>query len=165
MSRPTGAVLSDRSIRDAVATRLLVVEPFTLAYVQPSSLDLTLGGTEPLVLERGVFTLAATAERLCLPPCIQGQVHGRSSIGRLGVLVHFTAGLIDPGFDGVITLEMMALDREQTFEPGDRIAQISFHWLDRPAEQPYSGRYQRQRGPLASLFLHAREEEIIDASR
>jgi dCTP deaminase len=158
VSRPTGAVLSDRSIRDAVATGLLGIEPWTSAYVQPSSLDLTLGGTEPLVLKRGVFTLAATAERLCLPACIQGQVHGRSSIGRLGVLVHFTAGLIDPGFEGVITLEMMAMHQPQTFEPGDRIAQISFHWLDRPAEQPYTGRYQGQDGAVASLFKHASEE-------
>ena len=158
MAHPTGAVLSDRSIRDAVRVGLLCISPFDDKHVQPSSLDLCLGGDTELVLQRGVFVLAATRERVKLPANIQGQVHGRSSVGRLGVLVHFTAGLIDPGFDGVITLEMMALHKPQTFEPGDRICQISFHWLDRPADEPYNGRYQHQEGAISSRFNHSRDE-------
>lgn len=158
MPRPTGSILSDRSIHDAVATRLIMVEPFIAANVQPSSLDLTLGGSEALMLLPGVFCLAMTREQITLPPCIQGQVHGRSSVGRLGVLVHFTAGLIDPGFSGVITLECIALAGPQTFEPGDRVAQITFQWLDRPSERPYMGRYQNQSAALPSRFKHASEE-------
>lgn len=143
-------ILSDSSIKLYVGERDLVIEPFNTAHVQASSYDLTLSGDTSLVLQRYRFALATTAEWVELPPRIQGQVHGRSSIGRLGVLVHFTAGLIDPGFKGRITLECMALDNDQIFYPGDRIAQISFHWLDAPAESPYHGRYQGQQDAVNS---------------
>jgi dCTP deaminase len=150
------AVLSDGSIRRAVECGELVVDPFEPTNVQPSSLDLTIG--EKLVLVPGKFRLVATHERIKLSARIQGQVHGRSSIGRLGVLVHFTAGLIDPGFDGTITLECMALDKQQEFRVGDRIAQVSFLWLDTSAERPYRGRYQWQVRAEPSRFRHADEE-------
>lgn len=152
MGYPPGSILSDRSIHDAVATGLIDISPFVAGHVQPSSCDLVLA--ESVQLARGRFMLATTRERIRLPANIQGQVHGRSSVGRLGVLVHFTAGLIDPGFDGTITLELMALDKPQDFTAGDRIAQITFHWLDRPADRPYQGRYQHQDGVVSSRFKH-----------
>lgn len=156
-------ILSDASIREQVACGKLVITPYDDHSVQAASYDLQLGGAEALHLpsHRSIaqrFKLASTMERIELPPDILAQVHGRSSIGRLGVLVHFTAGLIDPGFKGHITLECMALDEAQTFYPGDRIAQLTFHWLDQPAKQPYNGRYQDQVGAVPSKFQHCFEE-------
>jgi len=147
--------LSDGGIRNAVLAGLITIRPFNDFNVQPSSIDLTLA--EELILFPGKFKLAHTAEWVELSDVIQGQVHGRSSVGRLGVLVHFTAGLIDPGFKGYITLECMAFDEPQTFFAGDRIAQLSFNWLDRAAEQPYAGRYQNQPGTVESRFRHGRD--------
>lgn len=147
-------ILSDGSIRRAVTDGLLVIEPFNPNHVQPSSYDITLGGIEPLVLEPWKFKLAATAEWFEFPDCIEGQVQGRSSIGRLGVLIHFTAGKCDPGWRGRITLECMACDKEQIFYPGDRIGQVTFNWLDMPVEQPYTGRYQDDIGVVESKFEH-----------
>jgi len=153
-------ILCDQSIRLNVESGALVIRPFNVRQVQPSSYDLTLGGDEPLVLVPRKFALARTVEWVELGAGIQGQVHGRSSVGRMGVQVHFTAGLIDPGFKGTITLECMAFDEERgpvTFYPGDRIAQISFHWLDAPAVYPYNGRYQGQVDATASKFEHEKE--------
>jgi dCTP deaminase len=150
---PSG-VLSDTSIREAVCGGRLMIEPFVSAHVQPCSYDLTVDLIEPLVLEPMRFFLLCTRETIGLPNHIQGQVHGRSSIGRLGILVHFTAGFVDPGFHGQITLEVMSLVESQTIQSGDRLAQIAFAWLDRPAERPYAGRYQHQRGVTPSRFEH-----------
>jgi len=112
---------------------------------------------EPLVLVFGDFHLLSTVSRIRLPSDIQGQVHGRSSIGRKGTIVHFTAGFIDPGFNGQITLEVMNLNRDNptwTLLPGDRIAQITFCQMNRPAARPYHGRYQNQVGATPSKFEH-----------
>lgn len=147
-------VLADVTIKQAVVSGLLRIDPFNSLHVQPSSYDLTVALDRPLCLERGVFHLLSTVEWVGLPDRIQGQVHGRSSIGRKGVLVHFTAGFIDPGFSGQITLEVMALDRPVEILPGDRLAQIAFIWLDQAAEHPYKGRYQGQYGPTESRFQH-----------
>lgn len=158
LSRRRAGVLSDRSILELVRGGELGIRPFHIEDVQPSSIDLRLGGDKPLVLRKGEFKLATSEARISIPSMVQGNVHGRSSIGRLGVLVHFTAGLIDPGFDGDITFECMAVDEDQTFYPGDRIAQLTLLWLDYPASHPYSGRYQGQRGITASRFMHTRDE-------
>jgi dCTP deaminase len=150
-------ILSDRSIRKAVSSGVLGIDPFEPRHVQPSSYDITLDLPSRIWLEPGRFHLLSTRETVRLPAHIQAHVHGRSSLGRLGVLIHFTAGLIDPGFDGQITLEVMALHERVPLDPGDRVGQLSFFWLDYPAQQPYRGRYQGQRGATESRFTHGDE--------
>ena len=147
-------LLSDTTIARCVAEGSIGIDPFDAKYVGPCSYDLHIELPEPLWLIPNKFYLLSTQEYVKLPGNIQGQVHGRSSIGRKGVLVHFTAGFIDPGFEGQITLEVMALANAESLEPGDRVAQIAFSWLDKPAAHPYSGRYQGQRGPTKSRFNH-----------
>jgi dCTP deaminase len=86
---------------------------------------------------------------------MRGVLAGRSSVGRLFVFAHVQAGYIDPGFKGTITLELVnASSKRQEFKRGDRIAQVSFDWLDRPAAEPYHGRYAGQREPGESQFEH-----------
>lgn len=150
-------MLSDRSIRQAVATNHLRIAPFRDEQVQPASYDLRVDLQEPLTLEPGKLILLSTLETVGLPPDLAGKVDGRSSLGRLGVLVTVTAGFIDPGFYGQITLEVYALGGPVTLEPGDRIAQICFWRLDQPAEKPYRGRYQGQVGATESRFRHGDE--------
>lgn len=99
----------------------------------------------------GHFLLAHTVEHVKLPNDLVGVVDGRSSMGRLGVMVHITAGYIDPGFHGQITLEMhnvgpLAIQ----LRPGDRICQIRFHRMARAAEHPYAGKYQGDKGAVSS---------------
>lgn len=147
-------ILSDQSIHGYRERGLLSIEPYDPLHVQPASYDLTVDLPEPLCLERGVFHLLTTREYVKLSPWIQGQVHGRSSVGRKGVLVHFTAGFIDPGFEGTITLEVMAMAESFEVRPGDRLAQIAFYLLDQPAARPYAGRYQYQVGVTPSRFEH-----------
>jgi dCTP deaminase len=149
-----GAVLSDGSIREWVRYGALGIDPFNPAHVQPASYDLTLAADGPLELLPGVFHLLSSVETVQLPKDLQGQVHGRSSLGRKGVLVHFTAGFIDPGFCGQITFEVMTLAGAVSLMPGDRIAQIAFTLLDLPCQHPYQGRYQNQAGPTPSRFEH-----------
>jgi dCTP deaminase len=157
MTSPTpqgGAVLSDRSIRRLVVAGDLGIEPFDTKHVQPASYDLMVDLDAPLCLKPFVFHLLSTVERVRIPATMRGEVHGRSSIGRKGVLVHFTAGYVDPGFQGYITLEVMALAQAVELFRGDRVAQIAFTWLDGPVEHPYQGRYQNQQGPTESRFEH-----------
>lgn len=147
-------ILSDATILKIVENNPSFIAPFDKRKLQSSTYDLSIGLRSSLTLEVGKFYLARTIERVCLPDYIQGQVHGRSSIGRLGVIVHFTAGFIDPGFCGSITLEMMAMYKPVTFYHGDRIAQINFARLDRPCAMPYKGRYQYQIDATPSKFEH-----------
>jgi deoxycytidine triphosphate deaminase len=151
-------VLCDMSIRGAVGIGLLGIDPYQPQHVQAASYDLMVDLERPLTLWPGSFHLLSTIERVSLPDCLQGQLHGRSSLARKGILIHFTGGFIDPGFEGNITLEVMALvtlpGGPVRLNHGDRVAQISFSWLDHPCASPYHGRYQGQSGPTESRFAH-----------
>ena len=181
-------VLSDRSIREEIAAGRIVIDPFDDALVQPSSVDVRVGSAfrvfrnsrypyidvkqpmedltelvtvaddEPFILHPGEFVLGSTLEVVTLPENLAGRLEGKSSLGRLGLQVHSTAGFIDPGFDGHVTLELSNVATLPiTIYPGMRIAQLSFLTLTTPAEHPYgSGRlgskYQGQAEPTPSRY-------------
>lgn len=99
--------------------------------------------SEGIIIKPRQFILTGTVERVSIPPYIVGRIEGRSSLGRLGLAVHITAGYLDPGFSGTVTLECANLSPHSIkLTPGMRIAQISFHRLTKYARQPYRGRYQ-----------------------
>lgn len=107
------------------------------------------------ILQPGEFALGSTLERVSVPHDLVARVEGRSSIGRIAIVVHATAGFIDPGFDGEITLELSNLGRcAVKLYPGMRISQVVFHTMTSPSERPYGtargSKYQGQRGPVAS---------------
>ena len=167
MAQPS-AVLSDGTIRRLVAEGRIAIEPWDPAAVQPASVDVrlghsfrvfhnhraraidlrepprnlteqvTVGDDEPFVVHPGEFVLARTLEWVRLPDDVVSRIEGKSSIGRLGLIVHATAGFIDPGFEGTLTLEVTNLTRIPIeLWPGLPIAQLSFMALDAPAERPY----------------------------
>jgi dCTP deaminase len=110
---------------------------------------------DSFVLQPGEFALGSTLERVAVPADLVARVEGRSSIGRLAVVVHATAGFIDPGFEGQITLELSNLGRcAVKLYPGMRISQLVFHTMTSPAERPYGpargSKYQGQSGPVTS---------------
>ena len=180
--------LSDRDIKRAIRAGRLVVEPYREEAVQPVSVDLTLGSklrvfrseryylidvkqempnlTEvveidelnPFILHPGAFVLGITAEWVRLPADLMGRLDGKSSLGRLGLLVHSTAGFIDPGFQGGIVLEFSNISPLPiTLYAGMPIAQISFYQTSSPAERPYGhgslgSKYQRQDAPTPSRY-------------
>jgi dCTP deaminase len=125
-------------------------------------------GDEPFILHPGEFVLGSTVERIRLPDDLVARLEGKSSLGRLGLLIHSTAGYVDPGWDGYLTLELSNVaNLPITIYPGMKIGQISFFRLSSPAERPYGStergsKYQGQRGPTASRFFEefrrAREE-------
>jgi len=179
-------LLSDRDIRAEIAAHRVGVEPFDEAMIQPSSVDVRLDkffrvfenhkysvidpsteqaeltreviaeGDEPFILHPGEFVLASTYEVITLPDDIAGRLEGKSSLGRLGLLTHSTAGFIDPGFSGHITLELSNVaNLPVKLFPGMKIGQLCLIKLSSPAEHPYGSekygsRYQGQRGPTAS---------------
>jgi dCTP deaminase len=174
-------VLSDRTIREELAAGRLVVDPFDEALLQPSSIDVRVDGefrvfrnsrqpyidvrkpsedlTElvavegdtPFILHPGEFVLGSTLERVAVPDDLVARLEGKSSLGRLGLLIHSTAGYVDPGWDGNITLELSNVSRLPiTIYLGMRIGQLSFLRLTTPVDRPYQGKYQGQRGPTAS---------------
>ena len=179
-------LLSDRDIRAEIAANRVGVEPFDEAMIQPSSVDVRLDkffrvfenhkysvidpsseqaeltreviseGDEPFILHPGEFVLASTYEVITLPDDIAGRLEGKSSLGRLGLLTHSTAGFIDPGFSGHITLELSNVaNLPVKLFPGLKIGQLCLIKLSSPAEHPYGSekygsRYQGQRGPTAS---------------
>ena len=179
-------LLSDRDIRAEIAAGRVGVEPFTEAMIQPSSVDVRLDrffrvfenhkysvidpsveqpdltraveteGDEPFILHPGEFVLASTYEVITLPDDIAGRLEGKSSLGRLGLLTHSTAGFIDPGFSGHITLELSNVaNLPVKLFPGMKIGQLCLIKLSSPAEHPYGSakygsRYQGQRGPTPS---------------
>jgi dCTP deaminase len=113
------------------------------------------GGEDAFILHSGEFALGSTIERVRIPPDLVARVDGRSSIGRLAVVIHATAGFIDPGFEGQITLELSNLGRIPVkLYPGMRIAQIVLQSMSSPAEVPYGEKrgshYHGQSGPVAS---------------
>ena len=179
-------LLSDRDIRAEIAANRVGVEPFEEVMIQPSSVDVRLDkffrvfenhkysvidpsteqaeltreviaeGDEPFILHPGEFVLASTYEVITLPDDIAGRLEGKSSLGRLGLLTHSTAGFIDPGFSGHITLELSNVaNLPVKLFPGMKIGQLCLIRLSSPAEHPYGSekygsRYQGQRGPTAS---------------
>ncbi len=116
-------------------------------------------GTEPFMLHPGEFVLGSTLERVSVPDDLVGRVEGKSSLGRLGLLIHSTAGYIDAGFDGHITLELANVaSLPITLYPGMKIGQVSFMQMTTPADQPYGSgatgsKYQGQRGPTPSRYF------------
>jgi len=179
-------LLSDRDLRKEIEAGRLVLDPLDMDLVQPSSIDVRLDrffrvfnntkythidpsrqqdelttlveaeGEEPFVLHPGEFVLGATFERVSLPDDLAGRLEGKSSLGRLGLLTHSTAGFIDPGFEGHITLELSNVSNLPiTLWPGMKIGQLCLFRLESPAEHPYGSkqagsRYQGQRGPTPS---------------
>jgi dCTP deaminase len=179
-------LLSDRDIRAEVGAGRLAVEPWEDGLVQPSSVDVRLdrffrvfnnsrythidpaeqqddltelvepSGEEPFVLHPGEFVLGSTLEIVTLPDDLAGRLEGKSSLGRLGLLTHSTAGFIDPGFTGHITLELSNVaNLPITLWPGMKIGQLCLFRLSSAAEHPYGSavygsRYQGQRGPTPS---------------
>ncbi|QFZ23807.1 dCTP deaminase [Saccharothrix syringae] len=179
-------LLSDRDLRKEVDSGRLVLEPFDDALVQPSSIDVRLDrffrvfnntrythidpavqqddlttlvetvDDEPFVLHPGEFVLGSTFELVTLPDDLAGRLEGKSSLGRLGLLTHSTAGFIDPGFSGHITLELSNVaNLPITLHPGMKIGQLCLFRLSSSAEFPYGSRqagsrYQGQRGPTPS---------------
>lgn len=164
-------ILHDAALED-LCMRERLIEPYDPARLQPASIDLTLGSTfrvtrthrhrfidlmegapedltEPVtvedefVLHPGEFVLGATAEWIKVPDRMVGVLDGKSSLGRLGLLVHVTAGYFDPGFSGVGTLEFVnLLDVPIVLRPGLAICQFRVHLMQDAARVPYRGRYQ-----------------------
>ena len=179
-------LLSDGDLRAEIATGRVVLDPFDDTMVQPSSVDVRLDryfrifenhryshidpaeqqddltkliepeGDDPLILHPGEFVLGSTLEVVTLPDDLAGRLEGKSSLGRLGLLTHSTAGFIDPGFTGHVTLELSNVaNLPIKLWPGMKIGQLCFFRLSSPAENPYGSakygsRYQGQRGPTAS---------------
>ncbi|MCY3785781.1 MAG: dCTP deaminase [bacterium] len=181
-------ILSDRSIREQIALGRVAIEPLADDAVQPSSVDLRLDRyfrvfrnhtmgcidvkkdlgplTEPLeigadgvfILHPGEFVLGCTLERVSLPDDLVGRLEGKSSLGRLGLLIHSTAGFVDAGWQGQLTLEFSNVaNLPITLYPGMKIGQISFIAMSTPAANPYGSRavgskYQGQVGPVPSRY-------------
>jgi dCTP deaminase len=180
------SVLADRDIRAALQEGRIRVDPFDTACLQPSSVDLHLdrefrvfhnhrypyidprqeqadltevaamGDDEPFILHPGEFVLGQTLEWVELPDDIVARLEGKSSLGRLGLLIHSTAGYVDPGWKGNLTLELSNVARLPiALHAGMRIGQISFFTMSSPVERPYGSkglgsRYQGQSTPTAS---------------
>lgn len=135
-----------------------IIHPFTVENVEPCSVDFTLAdvktynwtvedGQKNWVVYPGERPLASTIERVELPAHIGARVEGKSTWGRRGLLIHITAGWIDAGFEGNITLEFCNLsDTPITLQYGQKICQLAFFFLDQPADPPYNGKYQGQVG-------------------
>ncbi|HEX5140918.1 MAG TPA: dCTP deaminase [Dehalococcoidia bacterium] len=180
------SVLSDRSIREEIEAGRLVIEPWEERYLQPASVDLRLGRefrvfrnyrlpyidvkqemttlTElvtieepnPFILHPDEFVLAVTKERVEVPDYLVGRLDGKSSLGRLGLIVHSTAGFVDPGFKGRLTLELRNISNLPITLYADMpVSQISFVRLTTPSEKPYGSagsKYQGQEGPEQSRY-------------
>ena len=129
------------------------LDPDTFGMDDP--IEVTSGG---YVIQPSEFILGSTVEKVWLPSHISGKVEGKSSIGRLGLMVHVTAGFIDPGFVGQITLEMVNVNNTPiVLYPGMSIAQMSFSYLNTPSVRPYgseglNSKYQNQEGPTVSMY-------------
>jgi len=155
--------LQPASIDLRLADEFIVYKPAQLTSLDPQRPETLTAATEKIaiasgeafILHPGEFALGSTIERVAIPADLVARVDGRSSVGRLAVVVHATAGFIDPGFVGQITLELSNLGRVPVrLYPGMRIAQIVLYQLTSPAERPYGAargsRYQEQSGPVAS---------------
>jgi dCTP deaminase len=182
-------ILSDRTIREEIESGRIAIEPLGDGCIQPSSVDLHVDryfrvfrnhtqrvidvkenqeeltelvetvGTEALILHPGEFVLGSTLERVRLPDDLVGRLEGKSSLGRLGLLIHSTAGFVDAGWDGYLTLELSNVaNLPITVYPGMKIGQISFLKMTTAADVPYGAaslgsKYQHQRGPTPSRYF------------
>jgi dCTP deaminase len=182
------SVLSDGDLRRAIAAGEIGVDPFNDEDIQPASIDLHLdksfrvfrnnrygfidpsvdqpgltelevvSGTEPFMLHPSEFVLGQTLERISVGSSLLGRLDGKSSLGRLGLLIHSTAGYVDPGWVGNLTLELgNVASLPIALYPGMKIGQISFHRMSSPVERPYGSaalhsRYQGQSEPTASAI-------------
>lgn len=181
-------ILSDRTIREEIRVGRIEIDPFDPEAVQPSSIDLRLdhrfvvfrnhtrshidvktdltdltaeveaSDAKPFILHPGEFVLGSTAERIRLPDDLVGRIEGKSSLGRLGLLIHTTAGFVDAGWNGMITLEFSNVaSLPITLYPGMKIGQISFIKMTTSADRPYGSgelgsKYLDQSGPRPSRY-------------
>ncbi len=182
-------VLPDRDIKREMEQGRIVIEPLQIKDVQPASVDVRLGSNfrifrnsihtyidplteqpdlteevvvpegEAFILHPGQFALGTTLERIALPDDILGKLEGKSTLGRLGLMIHSTAGYVDPGWDGELTLELSNVATLPIMlHPGMRIGQLSFERMSSPVERPYGSaqlgsHYQGQKGATASHVL------------
>jgi dCTP deaminase len=182
-------ILSDRSIREELAAGRIVIDPLDESCIQPSSVDLHIDryfrvflnhtmaiidvkhdmeeltelveikDDDTFILHPGEFVLGSTSERVALPDDLVARLEGKSSLGRLGLLIHSTAGFVDAGWDGHLTLELSNVaNLPITLYPGMKIGQISFLRMTTAADQPYGSKgvgskYQGQRGPTPSRYF------------
>ena len=181
-------ILSDRTIREELASGRITIDPLGEGALQPSSVDLhcdryfrvfrnhtsrvidvkepqeelteliSVEGDNPFILHPGEFVLGTTLERVRLPDDLVARLEGKSSLGRLGLLIHSTAGFIDPGWNGQVTLELSNVSTLPiTIYAGMKIGQVSFMQMSEPAEHPYGSgdlgsKYQDQVGPVPSRY-------------
>ena len=179
-------LLSDRDIKAGLDSGSIGLDPYEPTMIQPSSIDVRLdrffrlfdnhkypfidpaedqpeltrlvetANGQPFILHPGEFVLGSTYEAVTLPDDVAARLEGKSSLGRLGLLTHSTAGFVDPGFSGHVTLELSNVATLPIkLWPGMKIGQLCFFQLSSPAEKPYGSaeyksRYQGQRGPTAS---------------
>jgi dCTP deaminase len=190
-------VLSDRTIRRLLDEGRIGIDPLDDSLVQPSSVDVRVDryfrvfhnarypfidvkepqeeltelvqveGETPFILHPGEFVLGSTLERIRLPDDLVARLEGKSSLGRLGLLIHSTAGFIDPGWDGHVTLELSNVaNLPITIYHAMRIGQLSFVQMTEPAETPYGAdalgsKYQGQRGPTPSRYWKNFDRETV----
>ena len=183
-----GVILSDRTIKEQIAAGRIVIDPLNEACIQPSSVDLHIDRffrvfrnhtmahidvkqnledltelveieeDDVFILHPGEFVLGSTLERVALPTDLVARLEGKSSLGRLGLLIHSTAGFVDAGWDGQLTLELSNVATLPiTLYPNMKIGQISFIQMTTPADNPYGSgavgsKYQGQRGPIPSRY-------------
>jgi dCTP deaminase len=188
-------VLSDRTIRSEIESGRIEIDPYDASMIQPSSIDVRVDrkfrvfhnarhpfidvrqpmedltelvvaeGDRPFILHPGEFVLGQTLERVTLPDDLVARLEGKSSLGRLGLLIHSTAGFVDSGFSGNLTLELSNVaNLPITIYHGMPIGQISFMRMDGPVESPYGSRetaskYQGQAEPTPSRFYKNFERE------
>jgi dCTP deaminase len=181
-------ILSDRTIREYLDAGTIVIDPLDPGAVQPSSVDVRLdhrflvfrnhtrglidvkedlsdltesveaSDSDPFILHPGEFVLGSTLERIALPDDLVARLEGKSSLGRLGLLIHSTAGFVDAGWDGQITLELSNVaNLPITLYPGMKVGQVSFMKMTTPADNPYGSgiigsKYQGQVGPRPSQY-------------
>ena len=182
-------ILSDRTIREELSSGRITIEPLGEGALQPSSVDLhvdryfrvfrnhttrvidvkedqsdltelvEVAEGDAFILHPGEFALGSTLERVALPDDLVARLEGKSSLGRLGLLIHSTAGFVDAGWDGHLTLELSNVaNLPITLYPGMKIGQISFLRMTTPAEHPYGtvalgSKYRGQRGPTPSRYF------------
>ena len=182
-------ILSDKTLQEYLASGRIIIEPLGENAIQPSSVDLridsqfrvfknhslgiidvrenledltelvTVSDDEPFILHPGEFVLGSTLERVVVPEDLVARLEGKSSLGRLGLLIHSTAGFVDAGWDGQLTLELSNVaNLPITLYAGMKIGQISFQQMTTPADNPYGSnalgsKYQNQTGPRPSRYL------------
>ena len=189
LSMVGNVILSDSTIREQLTAGRIVIDPLDESCLQPSSIDVKVSNLfrvfrnhtasvidvkndmtsltelveiadgDAFMLHPGEFALGSTLERVGVPDDMVARVEGKSSLGRLGLLIHSTAGFIDAGFDGHITLELSNVaNLPITLYPGMKIGQVSFMMMTTPADKPYGkgasgSKYQGQRGPTPSRYF------------